>query len=84
LTLTGIRAYRALAMRKLPTAQAQTSTAIDEMTRSAGTRTRKATPIQKREKRRAAPRAKATVDREKTAKVRKGRKQKTSCATRKD
>jgi hypothetical protein len=38
----------------------------------------KATPIQKRAKRRAAPKAKPTVETRKTRKTRAGRKQKTS------
>jgi hypothetical protein len=84
LMLTGSRAYRALATTKLPTAHAQTSTAMDDVTRMVGTRNSSATPIQKREKRMAAPRAKPTVERAKTTNVRIGRNEKRSCATRKD
>lgn len=69
---------------KLPTAHPQTNTAIDDVTRIVGTSTIKAMLIQNSANRTAAPSAKATVDREKTAKVRIGRKEKMSCATTKD
>jgi hypothetical protein len=71
-------------MMKLPMAQPQTRTAMDEVTSSAGTRTRRATPIQKRAKTIAAPRANMMVDRENVRKIRRGRKERRSCDTTKD
>ena len=63
---------------KLPAAQAQARTAMDDVTSRVGTRIIRATPIQKSEKRTAAPRAKATVDRLNVTKRRIGRKAKRS------
>jgi len=78
------RLYNHRATTKLPTAQPQTSTAIDEVTSSAGTRTKSATPIQNRAKMMAEPRAKRIVDREKITKMRRGRNERRSCDTMKD
>lgn len=50
----------------------------------AGARTRKATPSQKRENRRAVPRAKRRVEAMKTVKIRSGVKEKRRCVKTKD
>jgi hypothetical protein len=76
--------YNHLAIRKLPIAHPQTRTAIEKVTRRVGTRNRDATPIQKREKTMAEPRAKATVEIAKVAKVRMGRNEKMNWERRKD
>lgn len=83
-TPTGECMYNHLAMTKLPTAQPQTRTAMDEVRTSAGTRIRRATPIQKRAKTAATPRTKTMVEREKVRKIRRGRRQRRSCDTMKD
>jgi hypothetical protein len=67
--------YSHRATMKLATAQNQTNIAMDDVTNKAGTRRRNATPIQNREKIRAAPRANATVDTANVAKRRTGRKE---------
>jgi hypothetical protein len=76
--------YSHLAARKEPSAQAQTRTAMEAAPRSAGTRTKRARPNQKREKRRATPKAKTSVEKTKAEKMRMGVEQKTTCATRAD
>ena len=68
--------YNHLAIKKLPTAHPQTKTAMEKVTNSAGTRTNRARPIQKSEKRIADKRAKATVEIANIAKVRTGRNEK--------
>ena len=71
-------------MRKLPTAQPQTKTAMEDVTSSVGMRTMKAMLIQNRLKTTATPSAKATVDTLNAMKRRMGRKENASWVTTKD
>jgi hypothetical protein len=68
LTLSGIRLYAHLATIKLVTAQSQMAMPRDTVTKSVGTSTRSATPIQKSEKSRAVINASRTVPMTKEAK----------------
>ena len=78
------RRYTALTTTKLPAAQAQTSTPMEAVMKSVGMSTSRPMPIQKSAKRMAPPTAKATVERAKMVKRRRGRKLKMSWAERKD
>lgn len=57
---------------------------MEDVTRTVGTSSMKATLIQKSENMTAVPRAKATIERATTVKVRRGRNDRASWATRKD
>lgn len=81
---TGAWLYNHLATRKLPIAQPQTSTAMEDVRIRVGTRSMKPTPIQNSAKMAAAPRAKATVDSENVRKSTRGRNEKISCETMND
>lgn len=83
-TPTGNRAYSHRAMTKLPRAQAQTSTAIEDDTSSAGTKKRRATPIQNNEKTMATPRAKTMVQIPNVIKASIGKNVKSTCTAAKD
>lgn len=84
LTETGVRMYSHLATTKVPTAQAQTMTAIDDVTNSVGVSTKRPTPIQKRLNTIALPSATAMQPREKAKNKNTGKKDQRTCVRRND